>query len=86
MSDLTVRGIKIENLEKQVAELEADLAKCEEQKRGLATAAKTGMVAGNRLIRLELALQEICDSSSEKAMGIAVRALGMHAGAERSAP
>jgi len=37
----------------RVAELEADLAKAESQKRGLVRAAKTGMDAGNRMIELE---------------------------------
>jgi len=40
----------------RAAELEADLAKAESQKRGLVRAAKTGMAAGNRMIELEAEL------------------------------
>jgi len=36
------------------AALEAALAKCEAQKRGLAAAAKRGLMAGNRLLEDEL--------------------------------
>jgi len=52
-------GVEHEALKKaeaRVAELEADLAKAESQKRGLVRAAKTGMEAGNRVIELEAKL------------------------------
>jgi hypothetical protein len=46
-------GCQVMRMSRKVMASEAALAKCEQQKRGLASAAKTGMVAGNRVIELE---------------------------------
>jgi len=45
--------------DKDIDDLEASLEQCEAQKRGLATAAKTGMAAGNRVVELQAVLARL---------------------------